>query len=166
MIKDGLNPVVDGNSRILILGTIPGDESLKTERYYSHAKNDFWVILSKIYVQPIGSDYKERLEFLRRKGLALWDVLRQAERPGSLDSAIRNLEPNHFGALFEKYPELRTIAFNGTKAQKLYHRHVASQPRIPRDLLRTAVLPSTSPTPGRHVLPFEEKVAQWKAFLT
>lgn len=166
MIKDGLDPVVDRQSRVLILGTIPGDESLRAKRYYSHARNEIWAILSKVYAEPIGSDYKGRLDFLRRKGLALWDVLRKAERVGSLDSAIRKPEPNDFGDLFEKFPELRTIAFNGGKAHKLYRTHVANQHRVPHDPLRTAVLPSTSPTPGRYVLPFEEKVARWKAFLS
>jgi hypothetical protein len=78
--KTGLCPVIFPSSRLLILGTLPGDESIRLQRYYADAKNQFWRILSLVYGERVGTDYDERLEFLRRSGIALWDVLHGAER--------------------------------------------------------------------------------------
>ncbi len=126
-VKSGLPPVVWESSRILILGTMTGDESLRKQRYYANPSNKFWLILSKVYGGPIGTDYGERLEFLRRKGLALWDVLRSCERSGSSDGAIKSPVPNDFAALLEHYPRLQAVAFNGQKAETLFNKHVGSQ---------------------------------------
>jgi double-stranded uracil-DNA glycosylase len=164
-IKRGLDPVIYQNSRVLILGSLPGDETLRTRRYYSHGRNQFWTILSDVFSEPMDLQYPNRLEFLREKRLALWDVLQSAEREGSLDSAIKNETPNDLVALFQKHPEMRKVAFNGTKAASKYRKFFAGQHRVPHDVLQTAVLPSTSPTPGRNVATYEEKVALWRAFL-
>ena len=163
VMKHGLDPVVDCDSRILILGTIPGDESIRLQRYYAHPQNKFWAILSDIYEESIDANYEE---FLHRKGLALWDVLRSADRAGSRDSTIKDVVENDFDTLFGKYSGLRAIAFNGTKAQQLFCGCLKSQPCIPHKELRMALLPSTSPTPGCYVLPYKEKVNRWReAFL-
>lgn len=164
--KSSLEAVIDSQSRVLILGTLPGDESLRLRQYYADPDNQFWKILERVYDETIGTFYAEKLKFLRDKALALWDVLQRAERPGSLDRHIRHGVANHFGKLFEQYPELRRVVFNGSKAQDLFRRLALKGLQIdsirPLDLVG---LPSTSGTPGRHVPAFDGKVARWKAVL-
>jgi TDG/mug DNA glycosylase family protein len=164
-MKEGLDPVVDDDFRILILGTFPGEESLRLRRYYADPQNQFWAILARVYDEESGTDYRDQLNFLRRKGLALWDVLQAAERDGSKDSKIKNRIPNDFSTFFKKYPRLRTIAFNSVKARTWYFSDVFKQQLPPGISLPEEPLPSTSPSPGRYVLPLDEKVIRWKAFL-
>jgi double-stranded uracil-DNA glycosylase len=122
--KAGLSPVIAVCSKILVLGTMPGDDLLRLQQYYAQQENQFWKILSQVYDEAIGPQYSQRLEFLHRRGLAIWDVLRSADRLGSLDSAIKNGVPNDFASLLRTYTNLKFIAFNGGMAQKLFRRHV------------------------------------------
>jgi double-stranded uracil-DNA glycosylase len=163
--KHGLAPVVDENSRVLILGTLPGEESLRQQRYYSDPSNQFWLLLSSVFGAPAGDRYPERLEFLANHGVALWDVLQSAERMGSSDAAITNPQPNDFGELFTKFPALRRVAFNGTKAEALWRMYMRLRMDVPHESLVTKVLPSSSGSPGRHVLPFEERLVRWSELL-
>ncbi len=87
-LTKGLEPVVDDQSRILILGTLPGGESLRKGEYYTKNSNQFWRILSRIHGEQINLDYESRLEFLHRHGIALWDIIKKAKRVGSLDKNI------------------------------------------------------------------------------
>lgn len=165
-MKRGLNPIINTNSRVLILGTMPGDESLRLGRYYADSRNQLWLILSKVYGEKVGFDYQARVQFLMARNLALWDVLRAADRPGSLDSAIGDAVANDFDTLFREHPKLRTVAFNGQKAQQLFHRHVVRAGFCPTNSLRFGTLPSSSGTPGAYVLPLDDKIRLWKEFLT
>jgi hypoxanthine-DNA glycosylase len=166
-LKIGLPPIINEDSRILILGTMPGDDSLRLKQYYANINNQFWKILSKVYEEVVEAEYPQRLEFLHRRGLALWDVLRCAERAGSLDSAIKNEVINDFAGLLRIHTSLKAIVFNGGKAQTLFLRYVErSQPTVASASLRKIVLPSTSPTPGKNVLSFEEKVVRWASLTT
>lgn len=165
MPKEGLAPIVDANSTHLILGTIPGDESLRLQRYYAHGANQLWQILGKVYWEEVQDEYEHRVDFLLLHGIAVWDVLHSANRKGSLDSAIKNGIANDFSGLFVRFPKLRAVGFNGTTARTLFERHVASQPEVPMDELRCVALPSTSATPGRYVKSLAAKVAHWRNFL-
>ncbi|MFJ1260891.1 DNA-deoxyinosine glycosylase [Cupriavidus sp. CuC1] len=156
---EGLAPIVDANCTHLILGTIPGDESLRLQRYYAHGANQLWQILGKVYSEEVQDEYEDRVAFLLRHGIAVWDVLRSADRKASLDSAIKNEIASDFAGLFGQFPQLRAVEFNGTTARTLFGRHVASQPGVPMEELRCVVLPSTSWTPGRHVKSPAEKQA-------
>lgn len=166
-MKYGLEPVIDHASRILILGTLPGDESLRLGQYYSNPRNQFWRILAMSYDTSIPEAYENRIRFLMSRGLALWDVLKGAHREGSLDSAIRDGIANDFETLFHHYPGISAIGFNGTKAEQLFRRHVIREQgfALPQSV-RTEVLPSTSPVSGRNILSLEGKVARWRRFLT
>ncbi|MHB8467734.1 MAG: DNA-deoxyinosine glycosylase [Acidimicrobiales bacterium] len=164
--KRALAPVVDDTSRILILGTLSGDDSLRHQRYYDNRTNDFWTLLSDIFGTAAGHSYPQRLTFLASHRVALWDVLESAERVGSTDRAIANAQPNSFGDLFATYPTLRRVAFNGTKAATFWRRYVPGQPVVPHDELVTGTLPSSSNTPGLYVLPYDQKLIQWAHFLS
>jgi len=164
-MKHGLAPVVDENSRVLILGTLPGDESIRQQQYYADPSNRFWAPLVGAFSAPLGSSYPERLSFLGTRRVALWDVLESAERAGSKDSAIANPKPNDFEDLFAEFPCLLRVGFNGTKAEALWIKHIRPNTAVPHKLLATKVLPSSSGTPGRHVLPDDEKMVRWAGFL-
>ena len=160
--KSGLPPVVDAGSRVLIVGCLPGDESLRRGQYYANPMNQFWALLAGAFGAPVGSAYEQRLEYLEARGIALWDALGSADRHGSGDDAIRRERPNDFVALFTEFPDLRRVAFNGTKPVKLWRRSV--QGTLGVELI-TATLPSSSATPGRNVLRFDEKLARWRELL-
>jgi hypoxanthine-DNA glycosylase len=165
VLKQGLTPIVDSRARILILGTLPGEESLRLQRYYGNPRNLFWRVLADVFAEPHVVEYEQQKTLLGRNRVALWDVLRSAERIGSLDSAIRNPVPNDIAELLVDHPRIRTIAFNGLRAEALFRQFIASTLTIPSEKLRLEALPSTSPTPSRKPVSYQEKVARWSAFL-
>jgi TDG/mug DNA glycosylase family protein len=165
VLKQSFAPFVDTRARILILGTLPGEESLRLQRYYGNPRNLFWRVLADVFAEPHVVEYEQQKALLKRNRIALWDVLHSAERIGSLDSAIRNPVPNDIAKLLLDYPRLRTIAFNGLRAQSLFRQFIAATLTVPPDKLRLSALPSTSPTPSRKAVTYQEKVAQWAAFL-
>ena len=158
--KCGLSPVIYPTSTVLILGTLPGEESLRLQQYYAQSRNHFWKILGEVFGEPVGAEYLEKLDFLFNRGLALWDVLQTAERQGSLDSAIRNGLANNLGGLIAAHPNLKVIALNGGRAKKEfdgYRKSSAAEVTWPQVI----ALPSSSDTPGKNVKSFDEKVACW-----
>lgn len=159
IVKVGLPPIIDDRSECLILGTLPGDESLRRKEYYGHPRNHFWPIMAELINTQLSADYRQRCAQILEHRYAIWDVLHAAERTGSLDTAIRNAKANDFTSLFRSYPKLQVVAFNGKGAQSLYRRHIATQPDIPHVRLTTIALPSTSPA---YVLPLAEKIQAWK----
>jgi TDG/mug DNA glycosylase family protein len=162
-MKHGLPPILWPHARILILGSLPGDESLRRQQYYGNPRNQFWAILARIFESPMPEEYPHKLDFLKTHGIALWDVLERAERHGSLDSNIRNATPNNFEPVFAQLPQLRTIAVNGSKAASSFVRYV--QPQFAQQLasLRVLALPSTSPVPSRKFLTLDAKAEIWRA---
>ncbi|WP_239688587.1 DNA-deoxyinosine glycosylase [Aquitalea magnusonii] len=98
--KSCFPPVVNAQTRLLILGSLPGDASLRAAQYYAHPRNQFWRLLGELLDDDLpGLDYPSRLAALQQHGIGLWDVVAQARRPGSLDAAIRDLSPNDLPAL-------------------------------------------------------------------
>jgi hypoxanthine-DNA glycosylase len=160
MLKLGLPPLVWPESRVLVLGTLPSDESLRVKQYYANPSNQFWKILAAVFGLSMPSTYAERVEYLRARHVGLWDVVRAAERKGSQDGDIKNPQPNDFGPLLAMCPNLRAMAVNGALAQDLFKKFVDAQ--IPPAIHRIW-LPSTSGIPGRNVPSFQGKVQQWKA---
>ncbi|UNU44358.1 DNA-deoxyinosine glycosylase [Sphingopyxis sp. YF1] len=110
-------PHVDADTRLLILGSLPGARSLAEQRYYAHPTNQFWRLLGAVIDRPLADmSYDDRLAALRKAKIGLWDVIRSAERRSSSDGEIRGVEAHDLAALVETLPELRMIAFNGGKA--------------------------------------------------
>ena len=119
--KEGLDPVVGDNSRVLILGTLPGDESIEKQEYYSKSGNRFWKIIYSLFggTEP-STCYKDRVHFLKSHGIAIWDVLYQAVRAGSSDSDIEQEIPNDVKSFLSNYPTIELIAFNGEKSRESF----------------------------------------------
>lgn len=150
----GLAPVIDSNTRILILGSFPGAASLAAQQYYAHPRNALWPILSALTGEDLVSlPYAERLPRLLAHGFGLWDVLGACEREGSLDSAIRNPAANDFERLHRLCPALETVGFNGQTSGKFAPQFAAAG-------YRTVVLPSTSPAYAG--MSMAEKLIDWK----
>lgn len=152
--KRAFDPVVDANTRLLILGSLPGDASLKAGQYYGHPRNGFWRLIGDV----VGIDlpalpYPDRIEALKVARVGLWDVIASASRPGSLDAAIREAETADLNRLIGDMPALRAIAFNGATAARIGRRTLTLLPAV-----QLIDLPSSSPA---HARPLEEKARAW-----
>lgn len=153
------------DARILILGSIPGVKSLQEAQYYAHPRNGFWPIMAQLLGFDPARPYAERLEHLKRAGIALWDVVHRCHRPGSLDQHIAgdSVEANDFATFFREHPQVRAVFFNGTAAETLFKRHVIRGGTPLPDNLAMNRLPSTSPANAG--LPLEQKLEQWRVIL-
>lgn len=151
-------PIVDKNSRILILGTMPGERSLQLQQYYGHSGNHFWKILFALFNQPFSIDYNERINLLKENNIALWDVLSHCERTGSSDSAINNEIANDFKLFYKKHPKISAVFLDSLTAEKLYIKHVGKSPDK-----RYYLLPSPS---GQHArLSLQDKIERWRVIM-
>lgn len=153
----GFDPIVATEPKVLILGTMPSVRSLQIEFYYAHPRNAFWPIMATYFQLPVKTLAQKRA-LIEQSGLALWDVLQACEREGSLDSAIKQPEANDFATLFQTYPDLKAVLFNGKAAQNLFEKQVIKKQSLPDDLLFYS-LPSTSPANAQ--LTLESKRFFW-----
>ncbi|MDB5482599.1 MAG: DNA-deoxyinosine glycosylase, partial [Caulobacteraceae bacterium] len=111
---------MDANTRILILGSLPGEVSLRQAQYYAHPRNQFWRLMESVVAAPLTDlPYETRLATVLSAGVGLWDVIQSANRAGSLDANIRGHQPNALAALVATLPSLGVVAFNGGKASGL-----------------------------------------------
>ena len=155
MRKAGFPAVVDANTRVLILGSLPGEASLAVSQYYGNPRNAFWRLMEGVLDTPLVSlAYEARLAALLTHGVGLWDVIAEAERPGSLDAAIKDPAANDLLALIDTLPNLQAVAFNGGTSARIGRRQLAAVVGI--DLVD---LPSSSPAHASRG--FEEKLEAW-----
>jgi double-stranded uracil-DNA glycosylase len=156
-------PIADQSARMLILGSMPGVLSLKANQYYAHPRNAFWRIMSDICGFDVTMPYEHRVEALKASGFAVWDVLQSCTRLGSLDSAIEagSRVTNDFESFFNLHPNIQLVGFNGTEADKSFHRYVL--PNLSARHISFVRLPSTSPA---HAIALDEKITAWRAALS
>lgn len=154
MKKYSFAPISETNATILILGTMPGEQSLALQEYYGHSRNNFWKILFTLFDKEIATDYQEKIKLLKQNKIALWDVLEACERNGSLDSAIKKEVANDFESFLKKHPNIKHIYFNGQKAASFFKKYVTVS-----DNYLFATLPSTSPANAGKS--FENKLNEW-----
>lgn len=154
--------------RALVLGSMPGLASLRAGRYYAHPRNAFWPLMAALFDLPADGGYPARAAALAARGVAVWDVLAECEREGSLDSAIvpASARVNDLPALLLAQPTLGVVALNGGAAARLFRRHVAPAlaarlAAAGRDAPLVLALPSTSPAHAARS--FEAKLAAWRA---
>jgi len=143
-------PILGDNPNTLILGSMPSQISLIKGQYYANPRNSFWWIMSEIFDIDLAWDYHLRSEKLARCGVAVWDVLYDCERPGSLDSAIVKTSEvaNNFTAFFNKHASLSRVIFNGTAAEKIFvrhHKYLISELSSAKPTFEWHRCPSTSP---------------------
>ena len=154
VVKRGLPPIVPPEARVLMLGSFPGEESLRQAQYYAHPRNQFWRLLGDVVEVPLAAlSYEKRLERLARLRIGLWDIITDCERSGSLDGNIRNAVLSQFDWLRDHAPKLNVVAMNGKKAG-------SAQARIAALGYETLVLPSSSPA---FTLAYDAKLAGWQS---
>ncbi len=152
--KRAFAPVVDERTRVLILGSLPGEVSLAERRYYAHPRNLFWHLVGHVLGQDLaGFDYEARLGALLEAGIGLWDTVASARRAGSLDAMIREPEHAPLAELAARLPSLRAAAFNGRKSASI------GRPQLVEAPLALLDLPSSSPAYA--ALPLTRKEQLW-----
>ncbi len=153
--KRCFDPVVDAHTRLLVLGSLPGEQSLARNEYYGNKQNRFWMLMSEVTgTDLVALDYPSRLAALRERHVGLWDVVAEAHREGSLDSRIRERDDNDLLALIATLPQLKAIAFNGGTAGRLGMKVLGNQ----ATRLHIVHLPSSSPA---YTLAYAEKLSAW-----
>ena len=157
-MKQAFPPLVNQNSRILILGTMPGEKSLELQEYYGNKGNSFWKLLFTLFDQPLPKEYAEKKQLLEENDIALWDVLAYCERTGSLDSNIKNEKANHFESFYKQYPNIKHVFFSSKNASNFYDKYVGRK----QDILYS-ILPS--PSGANASKSFIQKLDEWEAIL-
>lgn len=154
MRKQGFPAVLDENTEILILGSLPGDVSIRKHQYYGHPGNDFWRLVGSIIGEDLqGMSYQNRLETLRRNKIGLWDVFKAGKREGSEDAKIKDEEVNQFSMLKDRAPNLKLVLFNGKKSGEY-------EPVLRAMGYKTKVLPSSSGANRRFL---KNRRLEWEA---
>jgi hypoxanthine-DNA glycosylase len=153
-LKRSMPPAGSDDALLLILGSLPGEASLAARRYYAHPQNQFWRLLSRaIGEELVGLPYEARTARLAARRIALWDVVGEARRIGSLDGAIRQPIANPLVQYIATHPRLKAIAFNGRTAARLGRQALGKTTQV-----QLIDLPSSSPA---FTLPCEEKAKVW-----
>jgi hypoxanthine-DNA glycosylase len=153
-LLEGLPPVMDARTRLLVLGSFPGVASLRAQQYYGHPRNHFWPLLSAMWaVDLTAMPYDARLAAFRERGLGLWDVYARCRRQGSLDQAIEDAEFNDFASLRTMAPSLVAVAHNGGESARAMKQLAAMGFQVHR-------LPSSSPANASWS--FSRKLAAWR----
>ena len=151
-----MSPAGSSDATLLILGSLPGEASLKAQRYYAHPQNQFWRLLGHAIVEELSAiPYEDRIDRLAARHIALWDVVSEASRSGSLDGAIRDATPNQLRDYVATHPNLGAIAFNGKTAARIGRAALGDLRGV--ELID---LPSSSPA---FTLSFAEKAKRWIA---
>ena len=133
---------------------MPGEASLAAGRYYAHPQNQFWRLIGAVIGHELAAlDYEARLRTLLASGVGLWDTVASAQRQGSLDASLREVEAAALAGLIETLPELRAIGFNGATAARLGRRALGAT--------RLALLDLPSSSPAYAAMPFAAKAQIW-----
>lgn len=155
--KSHFPPVVREDTRVLILGSLPGEASLQAQRYYAHPRNLFWrlsgAVIGREDLPNLG--YDDRLQALLSAGVGLWDTIASARREGSLDAAIRDAEHAALPELVARLPALRAVGFNGATSARI------GRAALGASGLALVDLPSSSPAYA--AMSLAEKRNRWLA---
>jgi hypoxanthine-DNA glycosylase len=156
-------PIVARRARVLILGTAPSIASLAKQQYYGHPQNAFWRIMGRLFGADRQLPYEERKRIVTDQGVAVWDVLRECYREGSLDTSIhvKSESPNDIADFLRRHRHVHSIFFNGGKSETAFRRHALPQVSALGRKISYARLPSTSPAHAGRT--FEQKLSAWRA---
>jgi len=157
----GFDPIAATDAGVLILGSLPSQQSLRKQEYYGNPQNVFWRVMGDLCDAGPALSYVQRAHRLKQCGIAVWDVLRSSVRPGSMDAAIdqSTATPNDFQTFFDDHTSLELVCFNGKKAAQLFERLVVTQGFANIDGLDFKTMPSTSPAYAS--MRYDEKVRRW-----
>lgn len=138
-----LKPIIFNDSKILILGTLPGAKSLEQQMYYADKGNYFWKFMTAYLECDFPETNEQKIDMLKRSHIALWDIFESASRVDkkkhnntSKDTDISGGKYNDIEALLNKYPSIQKIGIAGEEAYKTFTK------RYPN--MNAIQLPSTS----------------------
>lgn len=157
-VEHTLKPIFDGNSKILILGTMPSPKSRQNNFYYGNPQNRFWRVMADILKEPLPQNNQQRKELMLSHGIALWDVLKSCTIDGADDSTIKNPVPNDLSLVISQ-TQIKTVFTTGKKAYSLYNRFCRKSTGL--DALS---LPSTSPANCSHYT-YEDILREYSVLL-
>lgn len=156
-VLHNIPPLYDENSKILILGSFPSVKSREAQFFYGHPQNRFWRVLSALTGEECPVVTEDKKAFLKRNGIAVWDVIKSCDITGSSDSSIKNAVPNDLSEIFET-ADIKKVFCNGATSYKLYKRYME------KETGRTAeLLPSTSPANAAYKI--DDLIREWKKIM-
>lgn len=147
------SPIFNSQSEILILGSFPSVKSRENMFYYGNPHNRFWKILTKLYDTDPLNTIDDKIFFLYKNKIALWDVIESCEIYGSSDSSIKNVTPNDIHDLITK-TNIKKIFVNGKTAEKYYNKYQFQFTGI-----KAEYLPSSSPANAK--ISIDELIRIW-----
>jgi hypoxanthine-DNA glycosylase len=156
-LLNGLPPLIDDRSRVLILGSFPSEMSLAKHEYYGNPQNHFWPVMEALFGIHRTASYGVRTARLLAQGVAVWDVIAECAREGSGDDRIEHEVANPLVNLLAEHQSIRHIAFNGGAAfatARALKPDIFSLPEM-----HCERLPSTSPRNARMRL--ADKAEAW-----
>lgn len=153
-MREGLPPIVGDDARVLILGSFPSERSLTAGEYYANRRNQFWPIMAGMFGFDADAPYDERVDAVKRRGVALWDVIHSCRRAGSMDAKIdrKSLVVNDFGQFLRTNDGIDRIFVNGLTALETFERNVETALPVVR-------LPSSS---GALPMSLADKLTRWR----
>ena len=159
---EGFPPIIGPGARVLVLGSLPSEASIRKQQYYGHPRNAFWPIMGELFGAAPDISYPERAQILVDNGVAVWDVLAASVRLGSMDAAIDpdTATANDIVRLLDNQPSIRLVCFNGKTAARYFERLVAPAVENGSNTLQYQLLPSTSPAHAS--MSFSDKLDRWR----
>lgn len=152
-LVQGFDPVYDKDSKVLILGSFPSVKSRRVEFYYGNPQNRFCRVVCSYFGESVPESTESKREFLKRRNIALWDIVTECRIVGSQDATIKNFKVADLKTLLQN-SKIGFIILNGSKAFSIFREHYTD--------IHTGYckVPSTSPANTR----FDEK--EWKNALS
>jgi G:T/U mismatch-specific DNA glycosylase len=151
-----MDPIINKNIEILILGTYPGELSLERGEYYADPRNKFWSLISLATGEDFEvMSYDKKKNNLLKHGIGIWDVFKSVNREGGADRNI-NVDMavfNDFIKLRQNCLKLKAVYFNGRKAEE-FGKNIIKELEI-----ETGILLSSSGANNGYL---EERRRQWK----
>lgn len=135
----GFEPVVDEHCLVLILGSFPSVKSREINFYYGNKQNRIWKTLGEYFDENVVDNKEEKIKFLLKNHVALWDIVKSSNIKGSGDSELLKKvdEINDIEKLLQKYPNIKKVFCNGKASEILLKKYFPNIDYI--------YLPSTSP---------------------
>ena len=155
---ESIPPFINGDSTILILGSLPSFKSREDGFFYAHPQNRFFKALAAVFNEEITNDINERKTFLKRHKVALYDVIYECDIVGSSDASIKNVKAIDLKEILQKYPNIKKIFTTGKKAKDLYDKYL--KPTVD---LEAIPLPSSSAANANMSL--EKLIEEYKIIL-
>lgn len=139
---ESIPPFINGDSKILILGSLPSVKSRESGFFYGHKMNRFFPMLAKMFKEEVPITVEEKKELLMKHNIALYDVIYECDIIGSSDSSIKNVVPIDIKVILKDYPNINTIILNGNLAASLFIKYLLNDVS---ENIKIFYLPSTSP---------------------